>query len=231
MPPFVDIPGLGLTPLMGTNGPLTADSRVTLLGGGLIAQGYGLPGGPPLPEDLDFLTGEPGYVLRPEEIDIINDRIDAFNAIIADVAATYGLAVFDTNAFLNEIVAGRAPSYGGVEINASFLLGGFFSYDGIHAQRIGYAMVADALIQFINEEFDNTIPRVNMAEVLYEGDWQTPGIEPAAVRDVVLSREAFEGVYKLFAPKLSNAPRIRRPSPDRSDLPNVDVRRKPELRR
>ena len=231
VPPFVDIPGLGLTPLMGTNGPLTADSRVTLLGGGLIAQGYGLPGGPPLPEDLDFLTGEPGYVLRPEEIDIINDRIDAFNAIIADVAATYGLAVFDTNAFLNEIVAGRAPSYGGVEINASFLLGGFFSYDGIHAQRIGYAMVADALIQFINEEFDNTIPRVNMAEVLYEGDWQTPGIEPAAVRDVVLSREAFEGVYKLFAPKLSNAPRIRRPSPDRSDLPNVDVRRKPELRR
>ena len=229
VPPFVDIPGLGLTPLMGTHGPLTADSRVTLLGGDLIAQGYGLPGGPPLPEDLDFLTGEPGYVLRPEEIDIINDRIDAFNAIIADVADTYGLAVFDTNAFLNEIIAGEAPSYGGVEINGGFLLGGFFSYDGIHAQRIGYAMVADALIQFINAEFGNTIPRVNMAEVLYEGDWQTPGIEPAAVKDVVLTREAFEGVYKLFAPKLGSAPRIRRPSPDRSDLPNVDVRRKPRI--
>jgi lysophospholipase L1-like esterase len=230
VPPFVDIPGLGLTPLMGTNGPLTADSRVTLLGGDLIAQGYGLPGGPPLPEDLDFLTGEPGYVLRPEEIDIINDRIDAFNAIIADVADTYGLAVFDTNAFLDEIIAGEAPSYGGVEINGGFLLGGFFSYDGIHAQRIGYAMVADALIQFINAEFGNTIPRVNMAEVLFEGDWQTPGIEPAAVKDVVLSREGFAEVLKLFAPKLSRTPRIRRPGSGRSDLPNIDVRRKPELR-
>ena len=229
VPPFVDIPGLGLTPLMGTNGPLTADSLVTLLASGLIAQGYGLPGGPPLPEDLDFLTGEPGYVLRPEEIDIINDRVDAFNAVIADVADTYGLLVFDTNEFFTEIVAGEAPSYGGIEINGGFLLGGFFSYDGIHAQRIGYAMVADALIQFINAEFGNTIPRVNMADVLYEGDWQTPGIEPAAVKDVVLSREAFEGVYKLFAPKLSHAPRIRRPSPDRSDLPNIDVRRKPRI--
>ena len=231
VPPFVDIPGLGLTPLIGTKGPLTPDSQVTLLAGGLIAQGYGLPGGPPLPEDLDFLTGEPGYVLRPEEIDIINDRIDAFNAIIADVADTYGLAVFDTNAFLDEIIAGEAPSYGGVEINGGFLLGGFFSYDGIHAQRIGYAMVADALIQFINAEFGNTIPRVNMAEVLFEGDWQTPGIEPAAVKDVVLSREGFAEVLKLFAPKLSRTPRIRRPGSGRSDLPNIDVRRKPELRR
>jgi lysophospholipase L1-like esterase len=230
VPPFVDIPGLGLTPLMGTKGPLTPDSRVTLLAGGLIAQGYGLPGGPPLPEDLDFLTGEPGYVLRPEEIEIIDDRVDAFNAIIADVADTYGLAVFDTNAFFNQIAAGEAPSYGGVEINAGFLLGGFFSYDGVHPQRIGYAMVADALAQFINAEFGNTIPRVNMAEVLFEGDWQTPGIEPAAAKDVVLSREAFEEVYKLFAPKLDRVPRIRRPSPGRSDLPNIDVRRKPELR-
>ncbi len=227
VPPFVDIPGLGLTPLMGTKGLLTPNSRVTLLAGGLIAQGYGLPGGPPLPEDLNFLTGEPGYVLRPEEIDIIDDRVDAFNEIIAEVAATYGLPVFDTNEFIAEIVAGEAPSYGGVVIDGSFLLGGFFSYDGIHAQRIGYAMLANALVQFINAEYGSNIPQVNMAEMLYEGDWQTPGISPAAAKDVVLSREAFEEVYNLFAPKLGNAPRIRRPQSDRSDLPTVDLRRKP----
>jgi len=227
VPPFVDIPGLGLTPLMGTKGLLTPNSRVTLLAGGLIAQGYGLPGGPPLPEDLNFLTGEPGYVLRPEEIDIIDDRVDAFNEIIAEVAATYGLPVFDTNEFIAEIVAGEAPSYGGVVITADFLLGGFFSYDGIHAQRIGYAMLANALVQFINAEYGSNIPGVNMAEVLYEGDWQTPGISPAGAKDAVLSREAFEEVYNLFAPKLGNAPRIRRPQSDRSDLPTVDLRRKP----
>jgi len=112
-------------------------------------------------------------------------------------------------------------------IDGSFLLGGFFSYDGIHAQRIGYAMLANALVQFINAEYGSNIPQVNMAEMLYEGDWQTPGISPAAAKDVVLSREAFEEVYNLFAPKLGNAPRIRRPQSDRSDLPTVDLRRKP----
>jgi NADH:ubiquinone oxidoreductase subunit H len=168
-------------------------------------------------------------VLRPEEIDIIDDRVDAFNAIIADVAATYGLPVFDINEVAAVIVAGEAPSYGGIEINGGFLLGGFFSYDGVHPQRIGYAMVADALIQFINAEYGSNIPGVNMAEVLFEGDWQTPGISPAAAKDVVLSFEAFEEVYKLFAPKLDRAPRTRRPSTGR-DLPNVDVRRQPALR-
>ncbi len=76
-------------------------------------------------------------------------------------------------------------------MTADFLLGGIFSYDGVHPQRIGYAVVADNLIQFINAEYGNTIPRVNMAEVLFEGDWQTPGVSPAKARETVMSREAF----------------------------------------
>ncbi len=226
VPPFVDIPGLGLTPLMGTHGPLTVDSRVTLGAGPLIAMGYGLPGGPPLPEDLDFLTGEPGYVLRPEEIAAIDDRIDAYNAIIADVAATYGLPMFDHNEFFDGIVAGEA-SFGGITITADFLLGGDFSYDGVHAQHIGYALLADGLIRFINAEYGSNIPGVNIAEVLFEGDWQTPGVSPAAAKATIFSHEAHQQLLNLFPPKLSNAPRIRRPQSDRSDLPAVDLRRKP----
>ncbi len=229
IPPFVDIPGLGLTPLMGTHGPLTVDSRVTLGAGPLIAMGYGLPLGPPLPEDLDFLTGEPGYVLRPEEIAAIDDRIDAYNAIIADVAATYGLPVFDHPAFFAGIVADGAGPFGGIQITADFLLGGDFSYDGVHAQNIGYALLADGLIQFINAEYGSDIPGVNMAEVLFEGDWQTPGISPAAAKATIFSREAHQQLLNLFPPKLGNAPRIRRPNTDR-DLPNVDPRRKPASR-
>ncbi len=228
--PFVDIPDLGRWYLMADTGVLTDDDLVTLFGGLLIAQGYGLPGGPPLPDNLDFLTGNPGYVLRPDEVATINDRIDAYNAIIGDVGALYGYPVFDVNAFFADLVSGRElPLFGGIELTADFLLGGIFSYDGLHPQNIGNALVANELVQFINAEFGDSIPQVNMAEVLFEGDWQTPGISPAAAKDVVLSREAFEEVYKLFAPKLGNAPRIRRPSTGR-DLPNVDPRRKPALR-
>jgi hypothetical protein len=213
VPPFVDIPGLGPTPLMGSNGPLTADSLVTLPAGALIAQGYGLPGGPPLPEDLNLLTGEPGYVLRPEETAMINSYIDAYNQIIAGVADTFGLPVMDANGFFEDIADGtEVPIFGGIELSTDFLLGGIFSYDGVHPQNIGYALITNYLIQTINAEFGATIPEVNMADVLFEGDWQAPGVSPAKASEVVMSKAAFDQLLKLFPPKLDQAPRIRRPS-------------------
>ena len=239
--PFVDIPGVGRVYLMADTGPLTDNDLVTLGAGPWIAQGYGLPGGPPLRDNLDFFSGEPGYVLRAAEVEMINDRIDAFNAIIAGAGATYGLPVFDANEFFAEIASGQnLPTFGGVSLSADFLLGGIFSYDGIHPQSIGSALIANELIKFINNEFgppsniDGSpaalIPEVDMAEVLFEGDWQSPGISPAMAKEVVMSADAFEQLYELFPPKLDQAPRIRRPDADRPDRPASELRRKPVVR-
>ncbi|MCJ7755722.1 MAG: hypothetical protein MUP13_14270, partial [Thermoanaerobaculales bacterium] len=228
--PYVDIPGLGRWYLVADTGVLTDADLVTLSAGALIAQGYGLPGGPPLPDNLNIFTGEAGVVLRPAEVEAINNQIDAYNAVIAQAGATFGYPVFDANALFAEITSGQnLPTYGGVSLNADFLLGGIFSYDGVHPQRIGYAMVADNLIQFINAEYGNTIPRVNMAEVLFEGDWQTPGVSPAKARETVMSREAFLQLLKLAPHKLDQAPRIRRPSPALPNDINRDPRRKPDM--
>ncbi len=212
VPPFVDIPGLGPTPLMGSNGPLTADSLVTLPAGELIALGYGLPGGPPLPEDFNFFTQEPGFVLRPDEIEIINNQIDAFNQIIADTGEALGYPVLDINTRFSEIAGGDLWTLGGIYLSADFLLGGLFSYDGIHPQHIGQGLIAVELIELINAEFGTNIPQVDMSTVVFEGDWQTPGISPAAAKETVFSLEAHEQLLKLFPPKLDQAPRIRRPS-------------------
>jgi hypothetical protein len=228
--PYVDIPGLGRWYLVADTGVLTDADLVTLAAGELIAQGYGLPGGPLLPDNLNIFTGEAGVVLRPAEVAAINGQIDAFNAIIAQAGATFGYPVFDANALFDEIARGEAlPMYGGVTLTADFLLGGIFSYDGVHPQRIGYAMVADNLIQFINAEFGSAIPRVNMAEVLFEGDWQTPGVSPAKARETVMSKAAFEQLFKLAPPKLDQAPRIRRPSPSQLGTVDRDPRRKPDM--
>jgi len=90
--------------------------------------------------------------------------------------------------------------------------------------------VADELIQFINAEYDSEIPRVDMAEVLFEGDWQSPGISPAKAQETVMSAEAFQRLYDLFPPKLDQAPRIRRPNTDRPEWSGRDLRRKPAER-
>jgi len=229
--PFVDIPGLGRWYLMADTGPLTDDDFLTLGGGALLAMGYGLPGGPPLPDNMNLLTGEPGVVLRADEVDIINAQIDGYNAAIDQAASAFGYPVFDVNALFAEITSGEfVPMYGGTTLSNQFLLGGIFSYDGIHPQRIGYALMADELIQFINAEYGSEIPRVDMAEVLFEGDWQSPGIAPAKAQETILSAEAFQRLYELFPPKLDQAPRIRRPDPNRPELTERDLRRKPASR-
>jgi lysophospholipase L1-like esterase len=229
--PFVDIPGAGRVYLMADTGPLTDGDLVTLGGGALIAQGYGLPGGPPLPDNLNIITGEPGVVLREAEVEMINDHIDGLNAAIDQTASAFGYPVFDINALFADIVSGEfVPLYGGVTLSADFLLGGIFSYDGIHPQRIGYALIADELIQFINAEYGAEIPRVDMAEVLFEGDWQSPGVSPAKAKQTIMSAEAFQRLYDLFPPKLDQAPRIRRPSADRPEFTGRDMRVKPATR-
>jgi len=226
--PYVDIPDLGRWYLMADTGPLTDDDLVTLGGGALIAQGYGLPGGPPLPDNMNLFTGEPGVVLRAAEVELINAQVDGFNAAIAGTASAFGYPVFDVNALFASISSGEyVPTYGGATLSTQFLLGGIFSYDGIHPQHIGYALLADELIQFINAEYGAEIPRVDMAEVLFEGDWQSPGVSPAKARETVMSAEAFQRLYELFPPKLDQAPRIRRPGADRPEFTGRDLRRKP----
>lgn len=229
--PYVDIPDLGRWYLMADTGPLTDDDFVTLGAGALIAQGYGLPGGPPLPDNLNLFTGEPGVVLRAAEIDLINAQVDGYNAAIDQAAAAFGYPVFDVNAFFTAITSGAyVPTFGGTTLSTQFLLGGIFSYDGVHPQHIGYALMADQLIQFINEEFGSEIPRVNMAQVLFEGDWQSPGITMAKAKEAVMSAEAFQRLCELFPPKLDQTPRIRRPNVDRPELSGRDMRVKPATR-
>jgi len=227
--PFVDIPGLGRWYLMADTGPLTDDDFVTLGGGALIALGYGLPGGPPLPDNMNLFTGDPGVVLRAAEVDLINVQVDGYNAAIDQTASAFGYPVFDVNALFADLASGAyVPMYGGTTLSTQFLLGGIFSYDGIHPQHIGYALMADELIQFINAEYGSEIPRVDMAEVLFEGDWQSPVVSPAKAKETIMSAEAFQQLYELFPPKLDQAPRIRRPSADRPEFSGRDLRRKPE---
>jgi lysophospholipase L1-like esterase len=229
--PYVDIPGLGRWYLMADTGPLTDDDYLTLGGGALLALGYGLPGGTPLPDNMNLFTGDPGVVLRAAEVDLINAQVDGYNAAIDQTASAFGYPVFDVNAFFAAITSGEyVPTYGGTTLSTQFLLGGIFSYDGIHPQRIGYALMADELIQFINAEYGSEIPRVDMAEVLFEGDWQSPSISPAKAQETVMSAEAFQRLYELFPPKLDQAPRIRRPNADRPELAGRDLRRKPAER-
>jgi len=220
--PYIELPDGTHVPLIGSKGPLPEDAYVTLGASSLLAQGIGIPvdlggTGIPLPEDMQIIGGQavPGVVLRQDEVAVINDRIAAFNQIIADTAAAVGAKVFDINTIFNRIAHEQHWGVGGLEISTDFLLGGIFGYDGVHPQKIGYGMVASELIDFLNTTYDlkklgEFIPNVNMYEIMTGSPDDQPPPE-VAPQDAprAFTAEAFGALQKVFRPLRINVP----PSP------------------
>lgn len=160
-------------PLIGEQGLLTENDYLTLSASALIAQGIGVPTaaggtGRPLPEgSFDPATGTltPGVILRAAEVAAIKARHAELNSIIGNVAAQVGAKVFDANSLFSSILA-NGYTVGGVKLTASFLTGGLFSYDGIHLQNLGNAVLANEMIKFINARFGASIPEVNLRQYL-----------------------------------------------------------------
>jgi lysophospholipase L1-like esterase len=205
IPPFLDIPGVGVVPIMGSNGPLTADCKVTLLASSLLAQGYGvpLPGYPPLPEDVNLITGTPGYVLRPEEISFIQQRVDELNAIIVQTADAFGLPVFDAGGLIEDLVE-HGIVLGGVHLDGEYLTGGLIGYDSVHPQQLGYAVFAKYLVDFLNETYDAQIPTFDLSGILFDNPCAplTPPPYGVDAKSVQFSPEAVDSFLELFMPEL-----------------------------
>ncbi len=201
--PYLDTP-IGQFPLLGPDGPLPPDTLLTLGAGGLLAQGIGVPvelggTGLPLPDDMEIIGYEvvPGVILRPDEVATIRERVNAFNDIIVAAAATYGASVFDFNGLFTGIHQ-RGWEMSGIALNTGFLAGGLFSYDGVHAQNLGYGVITYELIDFINAEFGANIPQLNMAEIFVEGNHDAPMMDPIAADKVLFSAAAFDQLQEIF---------------------------------
>ena len=53
---------------------------------------------------------------------------------------------------------------GGNLYTSAYVTGGLFSLDGIHPNDLGYALMANQLIDAVNTRFGSRIPRVNPVE-------------------------------------------------------------------
>ncbi len=136
---------------------LQEGEKVLLTAKTAIAAGYGLSEDMPLPAK---------YVLDADEIEEIETAIEGYNETIKAVAESYNLAFVDLNALMAE-----ADSVGviidGVNYTTDFISGNVFSLDGIHATGKGSAIIANAFISAINEEYGASIPLSDVND--YEG--------------------------------------------------------------
>ena len=145
-------------------------------------------------------TGNPGALIYAADVALLKQRSADYNAAIKAAAASSGYKFYDTNDFLLRLKAGF--DIGGITINAAFLTGGAFSYDGFHLTPIGYALLADDLIQFMNANFNASLPRVNLTTYLFNGG--TNGGLAGSSSYAPLNGEDFErAVQAIFTPEFA----------------------------
>jgi hypothetical protein len=173
-------------PLLGPKGcptgvpacPMPATTLVTLNAAGYLPYGYGIPCIPGVTSSLPFCNyplpaaaidaAHPGVLIYASDVALLKQRYLDYNAAIQAACAANGYKFYDTNAFLLRMKAGY--DIGGATLNAAFLTGGLFSYDGFHLTPIGYALLADDLTKFINANFQNAgVKEPDLSVYLFAG--------------------------------------------------------------
>ncbi len=86
-----------------------------------------------------------------------------YNRVIEAEALLFGAVVVDVNSLLRGI-AQNGYDVGGKHLTVAFL-GGIFSLDGIHPTDTGYAILANATIATMNQQFHMQTPLVSVAQV------------------------------------------------------------------
>jgi lysophospholipase L1-like esterase len=191
-------------PLIGPSGSLPSTALVTLAASTLLAQGIGIPTalggtGAPLPDEV---------VLDPSEIAIIQDHVAANNQAIREICGAANIPVLDVNALLREL-ATTGRHVGGITLNSAFLVGGVFSYDGIHPNDVGYALVANEFIRVINAS-GGSLPPVDLGAVLGVTGASAGGVSASAQRPSSSDGVPFEFSMDAYASLLEAFPRLDR---------------------
>jgi lysophospholipase L1-like esterase len=172
-------------PLIGPNGPLSANDFVLLSASAPLSQGIGIPSA--IPGGTNQPLGDQ-FVLSASEAAAISARVADYNRLIGAVAQEAGAALMDIFTLFGGI-ARDGLSIGGIDYSEDFLTGGFFSYDGVHPTPFGYAFAANAFIEAINRQYGASIPPVD----LFPFTFGSPGT--AGTAGTVSSAEAKRALF------------------------------------
>jgi len=207
-----------LVPLIGPDGPLGLGDHVLLPASAALAQGIGIPAavggtGQPLPD---------GLVLSAAETATIEARREQLNTIIRTVAGEAGAALVDVSAIFYQVLQ-RGILLGGITLTTDYLTGGLFSYDGVHASPIGYAIIANAFIDAINATYGGQIPAVPLSAFLMGDQGRLPGTfvgaGPVAPGSFIFTARAYDSLRKVLnVPKERKLMRIKKRRARRAGL-------------
>ena len=98
--------------------------------------------------------------LDTDEQNIARTATTEFNTIIDSVAGHRGVGVVDIHGWLDIAKTQGIYVSGLGTFSPDFIIGGLFSYDGVHPSSRGQALVANEWINVINQKFSASIPLI-----------------------------------------------------------------------
>ncbi len=126
-----------------------------------------------------------GLVLSEAEQQYIMSRIDAYNQAIKDTVASSLPAVHlvDIGQFLNDALTGEIPIVvDGHVLSRKWIRGSAFSFDGVHPGYTGQALLANFILEQMNQTMGINAPLYELSDLLAsdpyvdrDGDGWAPG--------------------------------------------------------
>ncbi|WP_424493135.1 G-D-S-L family lipolytic protein [Salinimicrobium sp. GXAS 041] len=104
---------------------------------------------------------EDQHVLTMDEQAKVAVATSAYNQTIQDLAQANNLVFVDAAAMLSDVAGGGIAFDAGM-VTSTYVTGGAFSLDGVHLTPRGYALVANKIIEEVNETYNATVPKVNI---------------------------------------------------------------------
>jgi lysophospholipase L1-like esterase len=183
--------------LIGPDGPLPANSLITLAAAPLLLKGEGIPTalggtGRGLPDEV---------ILDLGEVAAMRERVGQYNQVIAEICQAASIPVLDVHAFFADVAA-HGHVIGGITLTSAFLSGGLFGYDGIHPTELGYAVIANQWIRLINSR-GGQLPEVGLGPYLGVGSAAANSTAPRALAGgrapwTAFTAEAYDALKAAF---------------------------------
>ncbi len=125
-----------------------------------------------------------GLVMSEEEQQLIMARIDAYNEVIRNIAATRpGVHLVDIGQEINDAFTGKTELVvDGNVFTRKWMRGGGFTFDGVHPSYSGQAFVANLVLERMNEVMGAGAALYDLSDVFagdpyfdHDGDGWAPG--------------------------------------------------------
>lgn len=102
------------------------------------------------------------FTLDADEQATAAAAVTAFNTSIRTHATAKGFGIVDVNAIFKEISQKGLFVQGVGTFSTAYIIGGLFSYDGVHPSSRGNAIIANEFIKVINTKYNATITPVSV---------------------------------------------------------------------